>query len=92
LVCSGQVPLAVAQHAIASNWYVAYKKYMPMKVKKYTSTTSTPSASPSISELPSPSLNWPSGATGRCVDGTYSYSVTHRGMCSRHGGVAAFAS
>ena len=34
LVCSGQVPLTVAQHAIASNWYAAYKKYMPIKVKK----------------------------------------------------------
>ena len=34
----------------------------------------------------------PSGATGKCNDGTYSYSATHKGMCSRHGGVAMFIS
>ena len=28
LVCSGQVPLATAQHDIAANWIEAYKKYM----------------------------------------------------------------
>jgi hypothetical protein len=27
LVCSGQVPLAVAQQADATNWYVAYQRY-----------------------------------------------------------------
>lgn len=30
----------------------------------------------------------PSGATARCVDGTYSYSRNRRGTCSHHGGVA----
>jgi hypothetical protein len=28
-----------------------------------------------------------SGATALCKDGTYSYSATHQGTCSRHGGV-----
>lgn len=35
----------------------------------------------------SPGSN-PAGATARCVDGTYSYSQSHRGTCSHHGGVA----
>jgi resuscitation-promoting factor RpfB len=35
----------------------------------------------------SPSNN-PSGATARCVDGSYSYSLNHSGTCSHHGGVA----
>lgn len=30
----------------------------------------------------------PVGATARCVDGTYSFSRSRRGTCSRHGGVA----
>lgn len=30
----------------------------------------------------------PPGATARCVDGTYSYSQSHSGTCSHHGGVA----
>jgi dihydroxyacid dehydratase/phosphogluconate dehydratase len=29
----------------------------------------------------------PSGATGRCKDGTYTRATTHRGACSKHGGV-----
>jgi hypothetical protein len=40
----------------------------------------------SISEASS----WPSGATGKCNDGTYSYAKNHKGMCSRHHGVAIF--
>ena len=27
-------------------------------------------------------------ATAKCKDGTYSHAATHRGACSRHGGVA----
>jgi len=29
----------------------------------------------------------PAGATYQCVDGTYSYSKTSQGACSRHGGI-----
>lgn len=29
----------------------------------------------------------PAGATGLCRDGSYTYSATKRGACSRHGGV-----
>jgi len=32
LVCSGQLDLATAQHAIASNWITAYQKYMGRSV------------------------------------------------------------
>jgi len=34
----------------------------------------------------------PAGATARCRDGTYSFSATHSGTCSHHGGVAAWLS
>lgn len=30
----------------------------------------------------------PAGATAKCNDGTYSFSQTHSGTCSHHGGVA----
>src|SRR5689334_5614147 len=30
----------------------------------------------------------PAGATARCGDGTYSFSESHRGTCSHHGGVS----
>lgn len=30
----------------------------------------------------------PIGATAKCRDGSYSFSESHRGTCSRHGGVA----
>jgi hypothetical protein len=29
----------------------------------------------------------PEGATAVCEDGTYSFSASHRGTCSHHGGV-----
>jgi hypothetical protein len=30
----------------------------------------------------------PAGASAKCRDGTYSFSTSRRGTCSRHGGVA----
>ena len=30
----------------------------------------------------------PTGATAQCQDGSYSFSQSHRGTCSHHGGVA----
>lgn len=32
----------------------------------------------------------PAGASARCRDGSYSFSKSHRGTCSRHGGVATW--
>ncbi|MDJ0004794.1 DUF3761 domain-containing protein [Rhodococcus fascians] len=32
----------------------------------------------------------PTGASARCEDGTYSFSQSRRGTCSKHGGVAAW--
>lgn len=32
----------------------------------------------------------PAGASAQCRDGTYSFSRSHRGTCSHHGGVAAW--
>lgn len=32
----------------------------------------------------------PAGASAKCRDGTYSFSKSHRGTCSHHGGVATW--
>lgn len=37
---------------------------------------------------PSTASTWPSGASAKCRDGTYSFSQSRRGTCSRHGGVS----
>ncbi len=33
---------------------------------------------------------WPTGASAKCRDGTYSYSQHRSGTCSHHGGVATW--
>jgi len=88
LVCSHQITLAVAQKAIAKNWYAAYLKYIGVVTISTGATKSTAVAKPKAT-ADSTGI-WPDGATGKCIDGTYSYSASHRGMCSRHGGVAVF--
>ena len=35
-----------------------------------------------------PQPSHPAGATAKCNDGTFSYSLHHSGTCSHHGGVA----
>jgi hypothetical protein len=53
------------------------------------SQTSTPIPQPTIITLPTDNTNscQQSGATAICNDGTCSYSTTHSGTCSHHGGV-----
>ena len=31
----------------------------------------------------------PAGATAKCGDGTYSFSASHSGTCSHHGGISS---
>jgi hypothetical protein len=38
--------------------------------------------------LQAPRTRIPPGASARCADGSYSFSASRRGTCSRHGGVA----
>ena len=90
LVCAGAVSLKVAQAAIAKNWYLAYKKYVLGVTASVPTSTPTPIAS--VASVPTATPVRPSGATAICKDGTYSYSPTHGGSCSRHGGVLQFYS
>lgn len=54
LVCSGSLPLAVAQHAIATNWLAAYRTYLssPAPSQPTRSAPSSPAPRPSTSSLP----------------------------------------
>jgi hypothetical protein len=47
----------------------------------------TSNAQPTAKPAPASAPN-PQNATARCKDGTLSFSKTHSGTCSHHGGVA----
>jgi hypothetical protein len=90
LVCSGTLPLATAQRAIASNWWTAYQTYVGAgpapSAAKLPSVEQVPKPAPRIA----PAAAQAGGATARCQDGTYSYAAHHQGACSGHGGAKVF--
>lgn len=90
LVCSDAITLKAAQKAIATDWETAYTKYIgPLLTAGSVALSSTHSSqsqgSTSASVVAASALT---GATAQCNDGTWSYSQTHSGTCSWHGGVA----
>lgn len=87
LVCSGALPLTTAQHAIATDWWAAYQKYVGSTVTSAPRPAPKPAPAPAPAPAPQPP-SAPAGATAQCNDGTYSYSQHHQGTCSHHGGVA----
>ena len=92
LVCIGSIPLKTAQKAIATNWFTAYQKYV---LRQSAAQQPEPVTAPSTTSfipppVPDKTTTAPTGATGRCKDGTYSFAATHSGMCSRHGGVEEY--
>lgn len=86
-VCTHKITLAEAQNQIVQDWYRVYKQMVGSSVPS--STTPIVSSAPTATPVPTTSTSGtPAGATARCVDGTYSYSTSHSGACSHHGGVA----
>jgi hypothetical protein len=76
-VCNGSMTLANAQRIIALDWVSYYNQNLIPKPKPVV--------------LPRPvTPSHPPGATGQCVDRTYTYAVHHQGACSHHGGVATW--
>lgn len=57
-------------------------KEKSIPVKTYTNSQGNEVQSPTYYN------SQPEGATAKCGDGTYSFSQSRRGTCSRHGGVA----
>ncbi|WP_230208893.1 DUF3761 domain-containing protein [Nostocoides sp. HKS02] len=86
LVCNHTITLATAQHAIATNWWIAYRTYVTAATSP---TTPAPPRVPAPAPAPAPVVPG-NGATALCNDGTYSYAAHHRGACSHHGGVRVF--
>jgi len=79
-VCGGKMTIAEAQKEISSNWLKYYQGDTTTTVKKVTpppASVTTPLVQSSI----------PAGVTGKCNDGTYTSAVSHKGACSKHGGV-----
>ena len=89
LVCSNVLPLAVAQSAIASNWWTAYETYVAGITVAPVPASVAPAA-PAPPVAPAPDAGHPAGATAQCNDGSYSYAAHHQGACSHRGGVAVF--
>jgi hypothetical protein len=81
-VCAGTTPLAAAQAAFLSLASGA-SPTSPPPATAPPAIAPPPTAPPPVA-APSP----PAGATAQCADGTYSFSHTHSGTCSHHGGVA----
>ncbi len=89
LVCSGQIALTEAQQAISGDWATAYAKYAGTTVV-YPTQAPPPVYTPPapVYTAPAPAPPPAGGPTAVCNDGSYSYSQTHSGTCSHHGGVA----
>lgn len=104
LVCSGQLTLATAQQAVASNWWDAYESYVaaaaapaPAPAPVAPAPAPAPVAPAPVAPVPAPVAPAPApvpaapaGAMAECKDGSISYSATHSGTCSHHGGVAVW--
>lgn len=104
LVCAGQLTLASAQKAIASNWWTAYQRYAtitptakpaPRPLASIPPKAPARTTPPALAPAPAPPPPAPpvlpgGGATAQCNDGTYSYAAHHQGACSHHGGVRVF--
>jgi hypothetical protein len=73
-------PTRRAQIATSTRFIAPIKIHTPVPLFNY--PTSPPF--PYHTQVP---VNPASGATALCRDGTYSYSATHNGTCSYHGGV-----
>ena len=65
-------------------------------VKKGDAAAAAPAAAPApaakaaAAPAPAAPAGAPAGATAKCKDGSYSQAKTHKGACSKHGGVDSF--
>ena len=84
LVCSGALSLAAAQHAIATNWYLAYEQYVgvaaaPATSTRPASTHAAPTPPAPTPTAPTPTAIAPTPAPAQC------YPLTNSGHCYEPG-------
>jgi hypothetical protein len=99
-VCNGQMTLGDAQDLIKTDWYSVFLTMgqAVLGVTQIIPTDTIITVKPTVRPTTVPVVVKPtivpvvnaSGATALCVDGTLSYSATHRGTCSHHGGVSVW--
>ena len=91
-VCAGRLTLAKAQYEIARNWVAYWKVWKAgatgAPASPTPSSAATTAPTPMVTATPDPvAAAKAAGATAVCNDGTWSYSASRSGTCSRHGGV-----
>ena len=86
---SDDVTTAPVAQVTTVGTYVAPPAPAPAPAATCTNGTYVNSAGATVCR-PEVSSSAPSGATAKCGDGTYSFSQSRRGTCSRHGGVAVW--
>ena len=84
---------ACSNHGGVKTWFAESTPGVPPPVPPAAPSAPKPSSgsTPKAATQPStkaPPAGAPEGATAKCRDGSYSFAKTHRGACSRHGGVA----
>jgi hypothetical protein len=105
LVCSGRLPLAAAQQAVAHDWTAAYRQFvlagdvsqrMASKEKPAVVARSQGSngyymsSDGSMIHTPATGTVDYGPVTAICADGSRSFSHHTRGTCSHHGGVQSW--
>jgi hypothetical protein len=88
LVCSGQITLATAQAAIATNWVVAYDKYdLPATTPPATTAPATappatapPATAPPLTTAPAPAGCHPLSSGGNCYEAGELCSAADHGL------------
>lgn len=87
---AGNANKAACKGAAATTPVAAAKPAPKPASKPATKPAAMPKAAPAAKAAPasaSAENSNPAGAIAQCKDGTYSHAKTHRGACSRHGGV-----
>ena len=90
LVCAGRLSLHNAQQEIDLNWvayWSAWKNATGSSPVNAPTTTPTPTTAPATVLPASVEAARKAGASAVCNDGTWSFSASRSGTCSRHGGV-----
>lgn len=87
-MCAAVIALAVGSPAIARHYSHHYSRHYSHHAYGGSSSDYYTAASGHRVHRPMSARSAPQGATAQCRDHTWSFSESHRGTCSWHGGVA----